>query len=437
MKAKTLRIIVILVVCFASQLFSENHPSDFRAPFIVKIEGGGTVIDAIQTKDGNYGYLTKSSGPGIEQVMNASGKTISEISIEPWVALGPGFPILSLAVHGMAQTSNGFVLVGDVQEPYSYTRSEAVVVKIDSGKVQLDKYSAKGVLDFDSVSSTADGGFIIAGWTGLGVEYPVLIKFSSQGDVLWAKKFDMSLHSWSSRSTPTLDGGIILAADVIGTDGKAAGANVIKIDDSGNKVWAVTLKTEEFSIQTLTALSNQRYLIAGKATNPNRVLFVTLNADGTFHSKAAYSMNVPDFYISGLVQTPDNGIAIAGTLLTKSGRADDGFFLKINKRQLTFQKKLGFKDSGVTISSMIAQEDGSFLLFGSKGSDTLLIRLSGEGSVPGCSFSHDFSASKLSFGSLEHQNLRITLSRFRVTEGEKFVDRIEGLHRRIANVCVN
>ena len=431
MKANTFPIIVILVVC-ASQLFSENQPSNFQAPFVVKIEGGGRVSDAIQTKDGNYAYLTRSDGPGITTVGNASGKTISEISVEPVVALGPGFPILFLSLRGMAQTSNGFALVGNVQVPYSYTGPEAAVVKINSGTVQLDKYNAKGELDFDSVISTADGGFLVTGSTG----HPVLIKFSPQGDVLWAKSFDTL--SWSFRSTPTLDGGIILAADVIRTDGKAVGANVIKIGGSGNRIWAVTLETKEFSIQSLTSLSNQRYLLAGKATNPNRVLLVTLNADGTFHSKVAYSLNVPDFYISGLAQTLDNGIAIAGTLLTTSGRADDGFFLKINKRQqLAFQKKLGFKDSAETISSVIAQENGSFLLFGSTGSDTLLIGLNGDGSVPGCSFSQDFSASKVLFGSLEHQKLRITPSGFRVTEGEKLDDRIEGLSRSISNVCVN
>jgi hypothetical protein len=81
---------------------------------------------------------------------------------------GSDSPIYFLSTRGMAQTSNGFALVGHVQVPYSYTGIEAVVVKISSSKVELDKYISKGELGFDSAISTVDGGFIVTGWSRLG-----------------------------------------------------------------------------------------------------------------------------------------------------------------------------------------------------------------------------------------------------------------------------
>ena len=357
MKLKKLSIIcaALTSLLFTSYVFADNLES-----FIRKAEGGGFVSQSIQTTDGNYAYL---NGHSIKKLSTVSGNRISEISFLFDV---PEYGYVSL--RGIAQTSNGFVIVGYANLNGYYGVRQGIVVKVDSeGRIEWTRSLAvSGEIEFEEVISTTDGGFIVTASTYPHVAYPVVIKFNSGGDVVWLKSFYRLSYSFQSK--PTLDGGIILAADLIQNDERVIGTNVIKIDGSGNIVWAMTLEMEDFSLQSLTALSDHGFLLAGKGTDPNKLLLVYLNSDGTVRSKAAYSLDVPAFRISSLAQTQDGGVAIGGELRKKSGSAYDGFLLKINDRQkLIFQKRLGFRNSQETISSVIAKEDGNYLLFGSMG----------------------------------------------------------------------
>src|SRR5262245_14646527 len=122
MKAIQFEILVLLIVCFASQLFSENHPSNFQIPFVGKILGAVEVIHAIQTKDGNYTFLN-GFGPAyaihITQVSNVSGKKVSEVSLGSVVGY-----LAYLSLRGMAQTSSELTLVGYIEDGY-YRNTDA------------------------------------------------------------------------------------------------------------------------------------------------------------------------------------------------------------------------------------------------------------------------------------------------------------------------
>jgi hypothetical protein len=419
-----------LIVCtvLTSFWFTSTVFADSQETFVRKVKGGGSISQSIQTTDGNYAYL---NGSRITKLRSVSGKNISQTTLS--------FDISSYAnvrLRGIAQTSNGLVLVGDTDDWY-YGNNSAIVIKVNSkGRVEWSKnIVVTGDIGFDSVTPTTDGGFIVTGRYYPVDEHPVLVKYNSRGEVVWSKHFD-SL-SWSFQSTPTLDGGVILAADLIQIDGRFIGVKVLKINGSGDLAWAATLEMKDFSLQSLTSLSDQRYVLAGKGDS-SKVLLVNLNSDGTIHSKAAYSLNVPDFSISSLVGTPDKGIAIGGVLKKKSGSAYDGFLLKINERQkLTLQKRLGFPDSKETISTVIAKEDGSFLLFGSTDTATLFVGISSDGSVTGCTFSHNLIASKVLFGSLKHQDLSITPHDLFLPYGGTLNVKIKHLTLPISNACAN
>jgi hypothetical protein len=150
-------------------------------------------------------------------------------------------------------------------------------------------------------------------------------------------------------------------------------------------------------------------------------------------------LNVPDFSVSSLVQTHDGGIAIGGVLKRKTGATYDGFLLKIDQRQkLTLQKRLGFQNSEETISSVIAKEDGSFLLFGSSGSDTLLVGLNSDGSLPGgCGFSHNLDVSKVLFGNVKHQSLTIPPNVPSLYFGATLNVKLKHSTRPISDACRN
>ena len=431
MQLKKLSTICTTLACLilTSNAFAEEQQS-----FVRKVLRGGNVSQSIQTRDGSYVYL---NGHNVTKVSNPSGKRISEASLTFDVSY-----LQYVSLRGMTQTLNGFVLVGLVQDGY-YGSTSAVVIKVSmEGRVVWNKIiQADKNVGFDSVIPTADGGFIVTGWivSSDSSDYAVLIKFNSSGDIQWSTSFDSLSSSEYFLSTPMLDGGVILAAD-LWVDGEPKGANVIKINASGNLVWAVTLKMKEFLLQSLTALSDQGYLLAGKSSD-QKLLLVRLNANGTFQSKSAYSLDVPDFFVSSLAQTPDGGIAIAGVLQKKTGAYYDSFLLKINDREkLTLQKRLGFPDTQETITSVIAKDDGSYLLFGStwdgvsSTSDTLFVGLDSNGST-GCNFSHNLNALKVLFGNVNHKRLAIIPKTLSIFTGGSLKITSKRLTHEISKVC--
>lgn len=429
MKLKTLSIICATLACLVltSNAFAEEQQS-----FIRKVLGGGVVSRSLQMSDGSYAYL---GGHNITVVKDPLGKSISEASLTfvdlPCTSNGCG-----ASLEGMVQTRDGFVLVGWYREGGYYSSTGGIVIKVNSeGQVQWGEVI--GVDYFHTVIPAANGGFIVAG-SRFG--YPVLVKFSSAGKIRWSKSFD----SFSSflHLTPAVDGGFIVASVIEGPP-NINGVNVLKMKSSGKLLWAITLENEEFILQELTTLSDQGYLLAGKASDPNKLLLVRLNADGTFHSKAAYSLDVPDFMVTSLAQTPDGSILIAGEIYKKTGSLDRGLLLKINDRQrLTLKKTFGFPGGYTSINSVFANQNGSYLLFGwgSDGfsdADALFVGLNSNGAAPGCGFFHDLKASKVKFGKINHKQLAITLKSSSIRPDEPFNVTSEPLNLDISNVCAN
>jgi hypothetical protein len=420
MKLKKLSIICATLACFVftSTLFAQQQPS-----FIRKVANGLGVHELIQLKEGGYAYL---SGNNVTVVKDPLGNSVSEIALTfiglPCTERGCG-----LALEGFAQTVNGFVLVGWYREGGYYSNAGRILLTLSrEGRVLWAKTIGAGY--FQSVIATSDGGFIVA-------SHPFrLTKFDPLGGVQWSKSFGVDSFFLARR---TLDGGVIVAGDVQ-YDGKI---DVIKINGFGTVIWAITLEIKEFSLQSLTSLSNGSYALAGKATNPNRLLLVTLNGDGTLHSNASYSLAVPDYFVTSVAQTSDNGIAITGELLKKTGSLNNAFFLKINDRQeLTVTKRLGVPNSSNWFASVVPKNDGSYLLFGSSygaSNDALFAGLNSAGLAPGCAFSQTLSARRVLFENISLTKLTITPKKRSLPAGTLRTVTSKVLNHEISNACAN
>src|SRR5262245_22317292 len=109
MKLKNLSIICATLTCL---IFTSNGFAQQQRSFSRKVQGGGVVVKAIQTSDGNYAYLNYANRhPTITKVSDLLGNTISETSLElvglPCEEIGCGH-----SLESMAETVDGFVLVG-------------------------------------------------------------------------------------------------------------------------------------------------------------------------------------------------------------------------------------------------------------------------------------------------------------------------------------
>ncbi|HSE42909.1 MAG TPA: hypothetical protein VLH08_19260, partial [Acidobacteriota bacterium] len=190
MKIKQLEIFVMLLAIVLTVRLSE---SDAKVKtFIQKIKGGGYVMDATQTTDGNYISVSRAdatSATWIVRKVTPLGKRIWE---RKFSQVANGY----WSLQSIAQTNEGYVLVGSAYdtEP-GESLSAAIVVALHSdGTVNWTKrfgittsFGASAAIGFTTVTSTADGGFIVTGWA---YEVPfLLLKFVQDGNIQWQKAF--------------------------------------------------------------------------------------------------------------------------------------------------------------------------------------------------------------------------------------------------------
>jgi len=136
---------------------------------------------------------------------------------------------------------SGFIVVGSL---FSFA---------DSNEVYLAKFSASGVMNWDniiggagadvgkSVYPTADGGYIITGYTSSGIaDDPsdiYLIKTRSSGDTTWTKTFGGTEAEEGYAVVPTLEGGYIITGYTASGGTDSHQAIMISTDTWGNEIW--------------------------------------------------------------------------------------------------------------------------------------------------------------------------------------------------------
>ena len=156
------------------------------------------------------------------------------------------------------QTKNGdFVILGfDCPGTVWYT----ILIKLDSNfnLIWRKSYAGYGACDFVEVE---DGGYIVLAHKS---EKPILIKFSSDGDILWSKQYSFP-HYWCTSLTQTSDGGFIFVGWASGLIPGDNSAVIIKTDSYGNKIWEKIYPVGEYRFAADRVLESDdgNYVIMG------------------------------------------------------------------------------------------------------------------------------------------------------------------------------
>lgn len=424
MRTYPFKIFVVLFFCLASPLVSQNDPSILNAKkapvgefFVGKVAGGGQLVNAIQTTDGSYvsisstrGSTSYGDGKFIVRKATESGERIWETALSIEVPID-GYVVLDT----IAQTNDGYVLVGNGTLGGYYGAGSGIVVALDStGKIKWNKAftPSQGSISFVSATSTTDGGFIVAGGAYPPAFHPIVLRFTSAGDVLWSKSFESLQGVFSSRKTS--DNGLLLESDIWSDQSGPVGKNLIKIDNSGNIVWGRTLHINDLSSASVATTSENGLVLATNSSGSNTLSLICLNANGKIRWRANYSLSVPRFFISNLIQTPDGGFLVTGSTTTKAGAIIGGFFLKIDaRRNLRFQKVFGVSGIYEEARSAFATKDDSYIVFGSSYGSTgpkhiIFLSLNSNGVVPGCSFVRHLNVKKVPLANVAIGTLTIT-----------------------------
>jgi hypothetical protein len=147
--------------------------------------------------------------------------------------------------YSVRQTFDGGYIITGYTRSYGASGHNIWLLKTDSLGNELWNKTFGGSNDDEgeSVQQTADGGYIITGWTksyGAGNKDIWLIKTDSSGDEQWNKLFGGSQDDGGTSVRQTPDGGYIIAGYTSSSGAGSVDAWLIKTDASGNPTWTKT-----------------------------------------------------------------------------------------------------------------------------------------------------------------------------------------------------
>ena len=297
---------------------------------------GGSVNDRCyavqQTTDGGYilGGATVSFGAGDEDFYlvktNSSGDTL-------WTRTygGSGFE----RAQSVQQTADGGYIVAGRTTSFGAGSNDFYLVKTTSLGDTLWTRTYGGSSDdlANSVQQTADGGYIVAGWTesfgGAGGDC-YLVKTNSQGDTLWTRIYGGGLTDWAAHARQTTDGGYI----VVGyTESFGAGNYdfyLLKTNSLGDTLWTRTYGGGGSDVGLSVRQTTDGGYILGGYTNSygagqSDFWLVKTDENGDSLWTRTYGGGNNDD-ANSVQQTADGGYILSG-FTSSFGAGDDDFYL--------------------------------------------------------------------------------------------------------------
>ncbi|MHA2675518.1 MAG: choice-of-anchor Q domain-containing protein [bacterium JZ-2024 1] len=300
--------------------------------------------------------------------------------------------------YSVQQTADGGYIVAGWTQSFGAGNADFWVLKLDgSGNVVWQKtYGGASNEHAYAIQQTVDGGYIVTGWTfsfGAGRRDLWILKLDGSGNVVWQKTYGGTGDEWAESIQQTADGGFIVAGSTESFGAGNADFWVLKLDGSGNVVWQKTYggTSHDFGY-TIQQTADGGFIVAGSTESfgAGIVDFWALKLDGSGHIvwQKTYG-GASDEYAYAIQQTADGGYIVAG--YTGSFTFEDFLVLKLDSLgNLVWQKTYGVPGSDFAYSvQQIA--DGGYIVagasgaLGSGGRDSWVLRLNASGDIPGCS----------------------------------------------------
>ncbi len=352
----------------------------------------------------------------------ATAAPVSALSSSPFVAPEPPYlPVsLRLAVApppwakclggtawdeatSIQQTADkGYILTGftysnDGNVTGNHGKQDAWVVKLSSkGSVQWQRCLGGSENDYaESIQQTAEGGYILAGYTrssnddvkgNHGSSDAWVVKLSSKGSVQWQRCLGGSEADGAYSIRQTADKGYILAGYTSSSNGDVKGyrgggdAWVVKLSSKGSVQWKKCLGgTGEDFASSIHQTTDKGYILAGFTSSSNGDVkgyhgngdawVVKLSSKGTVQWKKCLGGTDYD-KANSIHQTTDKGYILAGSTLSDDGDAIgnhgsyDAWVVKLSSKG-TIQWRRCFGGTDWDKAASIHQAaDGDYILAG-------------------------------------------------------------------------
>ncbi|MBI5740238.1 MAG: hypothetical protein HZA16_05890 [Nitrospirae bacterium] len=198
-----------------------------------------------QTTDGGYivsGY-TKSFGAGLDDVLLIKTDGIGN---EVWKRTFGG-EMIDYGRQAWQTADGGYIIIGEtISYASSLSKYDAWLIKTDADGIAEWTRTFGGLGDDRgcAVQQTADGGYIITGYTdsvGEGDYDLWLFKADRDGNEIWSKTFGGAKDDRGRSVQITGDGGYIIAGYTYSFGTGLDDMWIIKTDANGNKLWDRTI----------------------------------------------------------------------------------------------------------------------------------------------------------------------------------------------------
>lgn len=274
-------------------------------------------------------------------------------------------------------TDGGYVVAGST----GINSSNAWIAKISAaGSIQWQKQVGCGASNVLSVQQTSDGSYILAGGsngcasqcTAGGFSFlncAWVLKLSSAGAVDWQYVYPAATQSSASQVERTSDGGYVVAGSTL----DASGTNyawIAKLSARGAVQWQRQIGSGTFAdAQAVRQTSDGGYVIAGSTgyIGSSSVLVVKLDASGNVQWQQAYGTGNNDT-ANSVRQTSDGGYIVAGVVAVSSGGSTRSYALLLKLGPtgvIQWQTRYDPGNNLGSVASNVRQtSDGGYVLAG-------------------------------------------------------------------------
>jgi hypothetical protein len=244
-----------------------------------------------------------------------------------------------------------------------------------------------------SIVQSSDGGYVIAGSTrsfGAGSDDIYLVKLDSSGNVVWTKTIGGSYEDFAWSIIQSSDGGYVVAG-YTGSFGSGGDIFVVKLDSSGNVVWAKTIGgNDSESAFSIIQSSDGGYVVAGgveiSRTYDFDMYITKLDSSGNVQWAKTIGGSSGD-EANSIIQSSDGGYVVAGNTRSFGAGDVDIFIVKLDgSGNVVWAKTIGGSNEDVA-RSIIRSSDGGYVVagwtesFGAGGSDIYVVKLDSSGNI--------------------------------------------------------
>jgi hypothetical protein len=247
-------------------------------------------------------------------------------------------------------------------------------------------YGGSEVETANSVQSTKDGGFIVAGFTGLSINL-WLLRLLDSGEIGWSYTYSLNSPEQASDAQQTPDGGYIVTAWTWGR------IWILKLFASGLCEWQYLYYWNgdcgisgncNMSVPSLQQTADDGFIVAATVGLPGLGYWAVfkLNSKGQIEWQSAYKSSEGGAQTGRIRQTRDRGFVVTGS-------APNGLtVLKLSESGgIQWQKAYGGMNFMGEYFPILQTRDGGFIvtqgsnMYGAGGIDILVLKLAADGGI--------------------------------------------------------